>query len=72
MEYKNLKRYGNKNIKVTLNDGNIIQGQFISYLTNTNNSELVERLTLVEESNIEYVFTKDIKSIEFISLITKQ
>lgn len=64
MEYEFLKPFGNKNLKVTLKDGKVVKGFFLSYLTNSSNRNIVERITLAENEEISMAFTNTIESID--------
>ena len=68
MEYRQLKKYGNKFLRVTLIDGTITQGHFLSYKSEADDFNKVEKVNLYEEGEgIKNISTSDIKEIEVVS-----
>lgn len=67
MEYTQLKKFGNKFLRITLNDGTIIQGHFLSYKSREDDFTKVEKINLYQkEEEINNVSIADINDIEVI------
>lgn len=70
MEFKKLKlllRFGNKFLNVTIKDGSIKKGQFVSYKAEKDNPELVEQINLYDGGEVSKILTDEIEEIEVIS-----
>jgi hypothetical protein len=68
MEYTKLKKFGNKFLRVTLKDGTIIQGHFLSYKSREDDFNKVEKINLYQkEDEINPIPINDINEIEVVA-----
>ncbi|MBS9337220.1 hypothetical protein [Fructobacillus parabroussonetiae] len=66
MKVDNPNQYLDKNVKITKKDGSFVTGMYFCWNPDGDNEEPGDAITLKDGDTGHMVYTKDMKSIEFI------